>query len=192
MLVCRDNGVAVAADLYPELSCVNGLNKELPMVLKTVVVAPTNDNGAILCLFENLNLIKSNKEKIWATPEFNTIQISGVYVGGLYVGVYQIRLGDLIKLWDETEWHNDNKYYYNIIGTPLSGMNTANWYDEKNNTFGSGTYSNGKLRFLGLARPAFNQIKKNQTKEPISKLTVFDLVQQLRTKICHEAQTPQK
>ena len=190
--MCRDNGVAKTADLYPELSCVNGLNKELFMVLKTVVVAPTNDNGAVSYLFENLDLIKSNKEKIWATPEFNAIQIPGVYVGGLYVGVYQIRLGDLIKLWDETEWHNDNKYYYNIIGTPLSGMNTANWYDEKNNTFEAGTYSNGKLRFMGLARPAFKQVKKNQLKEPASTLSVFDLVQQLRTQICHEAQTPKK
>lgn len=152
------------------------------MVLKTVVVAPTTDKGAVSCLFENLNLINANRDKIWGTPEFSNIQIPGLYVGGLYVGIYQIRLGDMLKLWFNTQWHEDNRYYYNIIGTPLSGMNTAHWYNADTKTFESGQYKNDRLQFMGLARPAFNQIrssKLNNLNAAISKLTIFDLVRQL-------------
>lgn len=152
------------------------------MVLKTVVVAPTTDKGAISCLFENLNLINANRDKIWGTPEFSNIQIPGLYVGGLYVGMYQIRLGDMLTLWFNTQWHDGNRYYYNIIGTPLSGMNTAHWYNADTKTFESGRYNNGKLQFLGLARPAFDQVRSselNNLNAAISKLTIFDLVRQL-------------
>ena len=152
------------------------------MVLKTVVVAPTTDKGAVSCLFENLNLINANRDKIWGTPEFSNIQIPGLYVGGLYVGIYQIRLGDILKLWFNTQWHDGNRYYYNIIGTPLSGMNTAHWYNADTKTFESGQYKNDRLQFMGLARPAFNQIrssKLNNLNAAISKLTIFDLVRQL-------------
>ena len=148
--------------------------------LKHVVAAPATDKTAISCLFENLNLINANKDKICDTPEFRNIQIPGIYVGGLYVGIYKIRLGDIIKLWNKTEWYDGSRYYYNIIGTPLSGMNTAHWYNAKTKTFESGTYYDGKLHFMGLARPAFRQIQSNQFNETISELSVFDLVQQLQ------------
>ncbi len=150
--------------------------------LKHVVVAPTTDKGAISCLFENLNLINTNRDKIWGTPEFSNIQIPGLYVGGLYVGMYKIRLGDILKLWSDTQWHDGNRYYYNIIGTPLSGMNTTHWYNADTKTFESGRYNNGRLQFMGLARPAFDQIRNSKLNNPnaaISKLTIFDLVRQL-------------
>lgn len=68
------------------------------MVLKTVVVAPTTDKGAVSCLFENLNLINANRDKIWGTPEFSNIQIPGLYVGGLYVGMCGVCPGNPQRL----------------------------------------------------------------------------------------------
>ena len=97
----------------------------------TYVAAPAVDKKSISYLFENLDFILNNKQKILFHKEYKNIKIPGVFVGGLYVGMYEMSIGDLLILWDKTEWHTGTCYYYNIIGTPLSGMNNACWYDIK-------------------------------------------------------------
>ena len=82
-------------------------------------------------------------------------------------------LGDILKLWDKTEWYTEPRYYYSIIGTPLSGMNESRWYDSKKKKFESGTYFNGKYHFLGLAKPALDHLKLHH-KNTVSKLSIFD------------------
>lgn len=149
-------------------------------MLKITVTAPATDNGAISHLFNNLDLIISNKDKILSREKYSNIHVSGFYVGGLYMGMHEMTLGDLLSLWDKTEWHSEDRYYYNIIGTPLSGLNTAHWYNIKNKTFESGPYFGDKLLFMNLARPALIHLKRHQADRKKSKLSIFDLTGQLR------------
>lgn len=152
---------------------------------QTYVVAPTTDKGAISHLFDNLDLIITNKNKILFYSKYRNIKIPGLYVSGLYIGTHELSLGDILRLWDKTEWHTGAKYYFNIIGTPLSGMNTANLYNSETKQFESGTYFNGKLHFLGLAKPALEYLTNRtnilctHTKQK-SQLSIFDLVKQLQ------------
>ena len=119
-------------------------------MLKFTVSAPHIDNGAITCLFNNLDLILANHAKILSCKKYRNIKISGLFVGGLYVGMYELSLGDILTLWQTTGWKNDSKYYYNIIGTPLSGMNNTHWYNAITKQFESGSYFNGKSHFILL------------------------------------------
>ncbi len=145
-------------------------------MLKFFVEAPTTDKGAISCLFDNLNLILANREKILSHDEYKNIRITGLYVGGLYVGMHNLSLGDILILWDNTVWHADTKYYYNIIGSPLSGTNQTHWYDTETKQYGVGSYSQS---FFGLAEPALKYLKTTQPNKNISDLSIFDLVKQL-------------
>lgn len=146
--------------------------------LKYIVRAPVADYKSISCLFNNLDLILRYRGEILSQESFSNIYIPGMYVGGLYVGMYLLSLGDILTLWEKTEWHTSEKYYFNIIGTPLSGMNTAHWYNTNTQQVESGAYNNGRLQFLGLARPAFNQVRLRRTTTH-SDLSIFDLVKHL-------------
>lgn len=142
------------ADLYPDLSCVNGLNKEFFMK-KYMVSAPTVDRGAISHLFNNLDTILANRTLILNTPEYYNVQIPGCSVSGLYIGAHKLMLGDLLVLWQDTDWHTDNMYVYAIIGSPLSGSNSCNVWDSARKRITSVHFpSFGKLAF-----PALNYIQ---------------------------------
>ena len=149
-------------------------------MIKITAVAPAADQGAISHLFNNLDLIIANKDKILSNESYRNINIQGIFVGGLYIGMYEMSLGDILYLWDKTQWHEDSRYYYNIIGTPLSGMNTAYWYDAKSKQIKSGTYYNGRLYFMGLAKPALSYISNHPSTKTKSNLSIFDLVNQLQ------------
>ena len=148
-------------------------------MIRMYVAAPAIDNGAINCLFENLNLITANRQKITGRPEFRDIKISGLYVAGLYVGRHDLSIGDILCLWNTPQWHARNRLYYNIIGSPLSGTNNAHWYNADTHIVESGAYFDGKLGFLGLAAPALNYLKNRKYSETKSDLSVFDLVKML-------------
>ena len=143
------------------------------------IVAPTTDERAISHLFKNLDLILSNKRYILSHSKYRNIRVPGLFVGGLYIGIHEMSLGDILKLWDKTEWYTEPRYYYSIIGTPLSGMNESRWYDFEKKKFESGTYFNGKEHFLGLAKPALDYLKLHH-KYTKSELSIFDLVELLQ------------
>lgn len=149
-------------------------------MIKITAVAPAADQGAISHLFNNLDLIIANKNKILSHESYSNINIPGIFVGGLYIGMYEMSLGDILYLWDKTQWHENSRYYYNIIGTPLSGMNTAYWYDIKSKQIESGTYYDGRLHFMGLAKPALSYMSKRSSSNVKSRLSIFDLVNQLQ------------
>ena len=157
----------------------NGLNKE-PKMIYSYVEAPAIDFGAINHLFENLDLILANRRKIMFHRKYRTIKISGIFAGGLYVGMHRMTLGNLLHLWKHTEWHTGTRYYFNIIGTPLSGSNHSWWYDTATKKCDCGKYYNGKYHFLGLAKPALDYLKWHELYREPSKLTIFDLVKQLQ------------
>lgn len=149
------------------------------MILKQSITAPVADKESITYLFNNLDLILSHRNEILSHSEFRNIYISGVFVAGLYVGGRHLCLGDILNLWDKTEWCSSGRFYYSIIGTPLSGMNTAHWYNTESKQFESGTYNNEKLCFLALARPAFEQVRHSRPNTR-SVLSIFDLVKHLQ------------
>lgn len=91
------------------------------------IKTPQYDDESIDCLIENLDLIRSNKKFILSKKEYRGIRINGIFAAGLYVGGTAIPLGVLLDLWDNTNWHTDDKLYLNIIGSPLSGMNNCCW-----------------------------------------------------------------
>lgn len=90
---------------------------------------PGLDKNALDCLFGNLDLIRNNKSFIKTRKKYRNIKIKGIFSAGLYVGGQEIPLGVLLELWDKTNWHTDNKFYFNIVGSPLSGMNNCAWYN---------------------------------------------------------------
>lgn len=151
-------------------------------VLKHIVTAPRADFESITQLFSNLNLILINQDKILSNEKFSHIYIPGMFVGGLYVGMHQLSLGDMLKLWENTEWKTGVKYYFSIIGSPLSGRNTAQWYNSDTKKFEKGMFHNGKYGFMGLGSPAFKQLQladPNRKNITPSTLSVSDLIKNL-------------
>ena len=148
-------------------------------MLKLYVEAPTTDKSAMSCLFDNLNLILANREKVLSHEKYKNIKITGLYVGGLYVGMHILSLGDILTLWDSTVWHADTKYYYNIIGSPLSGTNQTHWYDTETKQFEVGPRTNEQGAFWSLVEPALKHLKTVEANRKISDLSIFDLVKQL-------------
>ena len=149
-------------------------------VLKMHVSSPDMDKGAISHLFENLDLIVANKQTIISHSDYRNIKIPGIFVGGLYVGMHKLALGDLLDLWETTEWHSGNKYYFNIVGSPLSGSNYSWWFDTETKELHGGEYSNGRVGFSGLASPAIKYLQAHTLDSGQSELTIFDLVKQLK------------
>lgn len=122
------------------------------------IEAPSIDKGAFECLFNNLDLIRSNKKFIMSRKKYRNIKIDGIYAAGIYVGGNKISLGVLLDLWDKTVWHTDNKFYFNVIGSPLSGTNHCGWFDADTQKFEYGRVQSWHY----LARPAFKIISESR------------------------------
>ena len=102
----------------------------------------------------------------------------------------------MLVLWQKTEWKTENKLYYSIIGTPLSGGNISKYYDIESKTFGSERFYNGKLGFGALVWPALNYLQHGTLgckscfcnfcgsvpARKTSKLNIYDLIQYLKSK----------
>ena len=123
------------------------------------IEAPSTDKGAFECLFNNLDLIRSNKKFIMSRKKYRNIKIDGIYVAGLYVGGHKISLGVLLDLWDKTTWHTGNRFYFNVIGSPLSGMNHCGWYNIDTKEF---EYGKNIQSWHYLARPAFKFVSESR------------------------------
>lgn len=122
------------------------------------IETPHLDKDAFKCLFNNIDLIRSNKKLILSKKKYRDIRIKGIFAAGLYVGGSDIPLGVLLNLWDETNWCSNNRLYFSIVGSPLSGMNDCGWFnlDTKKLEF-------GKIkRWHDLAPIAIKYVNKNK------------------------------
>ena len=157
-------------------------------MLKVTVTPPTTDNGAIQCLFNNLDFFLSHQSEILSVPEYCNILVKGCFVAGLYVGGHHLYLGDLLNLWETTAWHTGDRYYYSIIGSPLSGRNQAHYWDNAQKKICVAPYSNGKQGFVGLWIPASKHIERTllvtntgtNIRPSVSKLDIYTLLSQLK------------
>ena len=133
--------------------------------------------------FNNFELIQQHKDEIYANPEYCNIYIQGCGVFPLYVQSIRLSIGELLKLWDETEWKQDDKYFYCITGSPLSGSNSSKyWSKEDDFSYTSTkTFGNQIRSALWLLQTESTDIKSRCTpievpnREP-STLTVNDLI----------------
>ena len=91
----------------------------------------TPNNEAIQAFFDNFDLIQQHKQLIFDTPDYYSIQIVGSCCFPLYTPPIKLSIGELLKLWDETEWKQDDKYFYCITGSLLSGGNSSKYWSSK-------------------------------------------------------------
>ena len=122
------------------------------------IETPHLDKDASECLFNNIDLIRSNKKFILSKKKYRDIRIKGIFAAGLYVGGSDIPLGVLLNLWDKTNWCSSNRLYFNVVGSPLSGMNSCGWFnlDTKKLEF-------GKIKkWHDLAPIAMKYVNKNK------------------------------
>ena len=133
--------------------------------------------------FNNFDLIQQHKQLIFDTPDCFNIRIAGLGCFPLYVQPIRLSIGELLKLWKETDWKQDDKYFYSCTGSPLSGRNSSKyWSSDKG--FGSmetKTFTNQLRTALWLLQTGSAEIKSRCTpvevpkREP-STLTVNDLI----------------
>ena len=137
--------------------------------------------------FNNFDLIQQHKEVIYANPEYYNIFIKGCGVFPLYVQPIRLSIGELLKLWDETSWQQDGKYFYSCTGSPLSGSNSSKYWSKGDgfSCTSTKTFGNQIRSALWLLQTGSTDIKSRCTpievpnREP-SKLTITDLIGILR------------
>ena len=147
----------------------------------------TPNNEAIQAFFDNFDLIQQHKEEIYANPEYYNIRISGLGCFPLYTPPIKLSIGELLKLWDETEWKQDDKYFYTIVGSPLSGGNSSKYWSSKKGfkSMETGIFTKQMRASLWLLQTGSTEIKSRCTpadpqKREVSKLTVNNLIKILQ------------
>ena len=133
--------------------------------------------------FNNFDIIQQHKQLIFDTPDYYNIQIAGCGVFPLYVQSIRLSIGELLKLWKETDWKQGDKYFYCITGSPLSGGNSSKYWssDKGFANMETKTFTNQLRTALWLLQTGSTEIKSRCTpievpkREP-SKLTVNDLI----------------
>lgn len=139
--------------------------------------------------FNNLDLINQHKQLIFDTPDYFNIRIAGLGCFPLYVQPIRLSIGELLKLWDETEWKQDDKYFYTIVGSPLSGGNSSKYWSSKKGfkSMETGVFNKQMRSALWLLQTGSTEIKSRCTpadppKREVSNLTVNDLIDILQSK----------
>lgn len=141
--------------------------------------------------FKNFNLIQQHKQLILDTQEYYNIRITGCGVFALYMSSIRLSIGELLKLWNDTVWKQDDKYFYCITGSPLSGGNSSKYWSPNIGfkSMETHTFSTQIRNALWLLQTGSTEIQSNCTaidipNREISKLTINDLIDGLKkTKI---------
>ena len=157
------------------------------MVIRFFAKPDEPNNDDLQAFFDNFDLIQQHKEEIYANPEYFSIRVAGCGAFPLYTPPIKLSIGELLKLWVETDWKQDSKYFYCITGSPLSGGNSSKyWSSDKG--FGSmetKTFTNQLRTASWLLQAGSVEIKSRCTpievpkREP-SNLTVNDLIEILK------------
>lgn len=137
--------------------------------------------------FNNFDLIQQHKQLIFDTPEYYKVRIAGLGCFPLYTPPIRLSIGELLKLWDETDWKQDDKYFYCITGSPLSGGNSSKYWSSKKGfkSMETGVFTKQMRSALWLLQTGSTEIKSRCTpadppKREVSKLTVSDLIELLK------------
>jgi len=140
----------------------------------------------IFALFNNIELIFSNSDKILQNKEYRNIRVKGTGVDGIYIGHVDLLLGDLITLWNnDSPWRDEQKFYYHLGGSPLSGRSFCTYW--KKGKIGCDKWGPS---FWTLLEPAGAVIKKaviaenpafeQPSKRNYSDLNIKDLIEYMK------------
>lgn len=145
---------------------------------------PNNDD--LQAFFNNFDLIQQHKEVIYTNLEYYNIFIKGCGVFALYMPPIRLSIGELLKLWDESEWKMDDKYFYCITGSPLSGGNSSKYWSNEFRSMETGVFTKQMQSALWLLNTGSTEIKSRCTpadppKRDVSVLTVTDLITALNS-----------
>ena len=143
----------------------------------------TPNNEAIQAFFDNFDLIQQHKQLIFDTPEYYSIKIASFGCFPLYTPPIKLSIGELLRLWDETDWKQDDKYFYCITGSPLSGGNSSKYWSSKKGfkSMETSVFTKQMRSALWLLQTGSTEIKSRCTpievpKRESSTLTVNDLI----------------
>ena len=98
------------------------------MLISNVKPIEPQRNDEIARLFNNIDLIIRHKQQIMARAEYKNIRVKGTGIDGLFIGHLPLFLGDLVTLWEASPWRTQNKFYYHLGGSPLSGMSFCTYW----------------------------------------------------------------
>jgi len=153
------------------------------MVIRFFAKPDTPNNEDIQAFFDNFDLIQQHKQLIFDTPEYYSIKIASFGCFPLYTPPIRLSIGELLRLWDETEWKQDDKYFYCITGSPLSGGNSSKYWSSKKGfkSMETGVFTKQIRSALWLLQTGSTEIKSRCTpievpKRESSTLTVNDLI----------------
>ena len=155
------------------------------ITFRAAPIEPLN-NDDIHTLFANIDLIFANSEKILQKDAYKNIRIKGTGIDGIFIGHINLFLGDLITLWSNgSPWRNEQKFYYHLGGSPLSGMSFCTYWQD-----GKTGCDKGMPSFCTLLKPASIVIKdieepENMISVPfprrkVSELSINDLLKDLQ------------
>ena len=148
---------------------------------------PDEDKKALETLFANLQFITLSKELIYRNDDYYNISISGIGVCLARVGTIPLFLGEILQLWEQTQWLKNGEYCYFIMGTPRPDNNICHFWSEKD---GFATKSVKKMSDLAL--PAFSLVndgvisydlnirKPSAAPKTESKLSIYDLIERIK------------
>lgn len=155
------------------------------MTVHLITKPESPDQKALTTLFDHIKLIWQNKERILKTPEFYRIHIPGTGISAMYVGNTRLFLGDLLLLWEKEPWHSQDRYYYHVGGSPLSGMSFCKYWTETGhfdmvkNTPSFGTLAFPAMRIINNVPEDTKIIPAETHRPPASPLSITDLVKKL-------------
>lgn len=158
------------------------------MTIKFFVRADEPDTAALQALFENLSLLQQHRDLILSTPKYYNIRIQGSGVFALYIPTFALSLGELLLLWEQTSWQQDDKYFYCITGSPLSGSNSSKYWNAEKGFNSQSTTTFGKqLRSAISIRRTGSPIYDENSPTPIetqkletSNISIFELIEKLK------------
>ena len=153
------------------------------MLISNVKPIEPQHNKEIALLFDNIDLIMRHKQQIMARAEYKNIRVTGTGIDGLFMGHLPLFLGDLLTLWEASPWRTQNKFYYHLGGSPLSGISFCTYWMKGKIDCDRNTPS-----FCTLLRPACQTIEGGKITPAIrlpsqkrkeSALKIKDLLRQL-------------
>lgn len=157
------------------------------MTVKFFVRADEPDRKALQALFDNLPLLQKHKDLILSDSRYYNICIPGSGVFALYIPTFTLCLGELLTLWEKTDWKQGDIYFYVITGSPLSGSNSSGYWSPKKGfackytpTFGKQLRAAISLRRTGS--PVYEQgpMEVDTQKITASDISIFDMIDELK------------
>jgi len=121
------------------------------MTVHVFVSAEKPNKADLELLFNHLNLIVKYKKQVLGNPDFYNIHIQGIGAFLLYAMPFRLFLGDMLTLWAEGCWKENEDYFYCITGSPLSGSNSSSYWNKND---GLSYKSNDGKKFMDMFRTA--------------------------------------